>query len=58
MLRTRLLWSTLGFSVTGAAIAHFVWRDLYAGRHALSAETVQKFRDLEARVSILESNPG
>lgn len=38
MLRTRLLWFTLGFSVTGASIAHLVWRDLYAERFAISSD--------------------
>lgn len=40
MLRTRLLWFTLGFSVTGASIAHIVWRDLYAERFAISSDVI------------------
>ncbi|CAH8291023.1 unnamed protein product [Eruca vesicaria subsp. sativa] len=55
MLRTRLLWFTLGFSVTGASVGHLVWRDLYAERFAISSEIKEKFGALEGRVSGLES---
>ncbi|KAL9290659.1 hypothetical protein AtNW77_Chr3g0163151 [Arabidopsis thaliana] len=55
MLRTRLLWFTLGFSVTGGSIAHIVWRDLYAERFAISSDMKEKFSALEGRVSGLES---
>ncbi|XP_019059077.1 PREDICTED: uncharacterized protein LOC104822455 [Tarenaya hassleriana] len=55
MLRTRLLWFTLGFSVTGASIAHLIWRDLYADRYSISSDMKEKFNALEARVSGLES---
>ncbi|CAA7050949.1 unnamed protein product [Microthlaspi erraticum] len=55
MLRTRLLWFTLGFSVTGASIANLVWRDLYAERFAISSDMKEKFSALEGRVSGLES---
>ncbi|CAN8260131.1 unnamed protein product [Cochlearia groenlandica] len=55
MLRTRLLWFTLGFSVSGASIAHLVWRDLYAERFAISSDMKEKFNGLEGRVSGLES---
>ncbi|KFK38217.1 hypothetical protein AALP_AA3G084100 [Arabis alpina] len=55
MLRTRLLWFTLGFSVSGASIAHLVWRDLYAERYAISSDMKEKFHALEGRVSGLES---
>ncbi|KAL5794426.1 hypothetical protein ACOSP7_003020 [Xanthoceras sorbifolium] len=58
MLRTRLLWFTIGFSATGAAIAQFVWKDLWTDRYALYADTKQKFDALEARVLNLESNLG
>ncbi|KAL1211986.1 hypothetical protein V5N11_023956 [Cardamine amara subsp. amara] len=58
MLRTRLLWFTLGFSVTGASVAHLVWRDLYAERFAISSEMKEKFTALEGRVSGLESAGG
>ncbi|XP_018486412.1 uncharacterized protein LOC108856994 isoform X1 [Raphanus sativus] len=58
MLRTRLLWFTLGFSVTGASIAHLVWRDLYAERFAISSDMKEKFGALESRVSGLESGSG
>ncbi|GAY56215.1 hypothetical protein CUMW_170160 [Citrus unshiu] len=56
MLRTRLLWFTAGFSLTGAAIGQFLWKDLWSDRYALSADAKQKFDALEARVSNLESN--
>ncbi|XP_031259055.1 uncharacterized protein LOC116117167 isoform X1 [Pistacia vera] len=56
MLRTRLLWFTAGFSVAGGAIAHFICKDLFSRSYALSADTKQKFENLEARVSNLESN--
>ncbi|CAN6894750.1 unnamed protein product [Brassica oleracea] len=55
MLRTRLLWFTLGFSVTGASVAHLVWRDLYAERFAISSDMKEKFGALESRVAGLES---
>ncbi|XP_015578092.1 uncharacterized protein LOC107261679 [Ricinus communis] len=60
MLRTRLLWFTIGFSVSSAAIGHFIWRDLLVDRYALSSHTKQSFDALEARVLNLEtinSNP-
>ncbi|CAN1127972.1 hypothetical protein LINPERHAP2_LOCUS4345 [Linum perenne] len=55
MLRTRLVWFTVGFSVSGAAIAQFVGRDLWADRIALSSHMKHKMDSLEARVSSLES---
>ncbi|CAI0383396.1 unnamed protein product [Linum tenue] len=56
MLRTRLVWFTVGFSLSGAAIAQFIGRDLWAERVALSSHVVkQKMETLEARVSNLES---
>ncbi|KAK2651270.1 hypothetical protein Ddye_018759 [Dipteronia dyeriana] len=57
MMRTRLLWFTMGFSATGAAVAQFVWKDLWTDRYAVSVDTKQKFDALEARVLNLESNP-
>lgn len=38
MLRTRLLWFTAGFSLTGAAIGQFLWKELWSDRYALSAD--------------------
>ncbi|CAL1356173.1 unnamed protein product [Linum trigynum] len=55
MLRTRLVWFTVGFSLSGAAIAQFIGRDLWAERVALSSHVKQKMETLEARVSNLES---
>ncbi|KAG8642085.1 uncharacterized protein LOC122721319 [Manihot esculenta] len=55
MLRTRLLWFTVGFSVSAAAIGHFIWRDLWADRYALSSQTRQTFDALEARILNLQS---
>ncbi|OAY32947.1 hypothetical protein MANES_13G057800v8 [Manihot esculenta] len=55
MLRTRLLWFAMGFSVSAAAIGHFVWRDLLAERYTLPYQMQQAFDSLEVRVSNLES---
>ncbi|KAJ8899293.1 hypothetical protein K2173_018267 [Erythroxylum novogranatense] len=55
MLRTRLLWFAVGFSVSAAAIAQFAWRDLWAQRYALFSQTSQTCDALEARVRNLES---
>ena len=38
MIRTRLVWLGLGFSVTGAAISQFIWRDLWVDRYALLSD--------------------
>ncbi|KAF3959799.1 hypothetical protein CMV_015421 [Castanea mollissima] len=63
MIRTRLVWLGLGFSVTGAAISQFIWRDLWVDRYALLSD-VKKLDALQERVSELESlsypksNPG
>ncbi|XP_024030163.1 uncharacterized protein LOC21401459 [Morus notabilis] len=57
MLRTRLLWFTIGFSVSAATISQFVWRDLLADRYALSTDMKHKFDALEQRVLNLESVP-
>lgn len=37
MLRTRMVAFATGFAVTGAAIAHFVWKDLCADSLSLSS---------------------
>ncbi|XP_031478911.1 uncharacterized protein LOC116249787 [Nymphaea colorata] len=55
MLRTRLLFFTLGFATTGAAISHFVWRDLWAAHHSTSSQVKDKFGFLDSRVSNLEA---
>ncbi|XP_021825161.1 uncharacterized protein LOC110766189 [Prunus avium] len=62
MLRARLLWFGLGFSLTGAAISHLVWKDLLVDRCALSSDVKQKFDALEGRIvnlerSLSEPNP-
>ncbi|KAF3450008.1 hypothetical protein FNV43_RR06087 [Rhamnella rubrinervis] len=57
MLRTRLLWFGIGFSVSSAAISQFVWRDLLSHRYALSSDMKRKFDDLEGRILNLESVP-
>ncbi|CAB4261430.1 unnamed protein product [Prunus armeniaca] len=62
MLRTRLLWFGLGFSLTGASISHLVWKDLLVDRCALSSDVKQKFDALEGRIvnlerSLSEPNP-
>ncbi|KAK6930517.1 hypothetical protein RJ641_004611, partial [Dillenia turbinata] len=55
MLRIRLFWFAVGFSVTGTAISQFVWRDLMNDRLALSSQLKQRYDALNARVSNLES---
>ncbi|KAG8488411.1 hypothetical protein CXB51_016549 [Gossypium anomalum] len=55
MMRSRLLWFTLGFSVTAASISQFIYRDLWTDRYALKSDMKEKFDTLEARVSNLES---
>ncbi|XVF31990.1 hypothetical protein REPUB_Repub17cG0043200 [Reevesia pubescens] len=57
MIRSRLLWFTLGFSVTAASISQFIYKDLWADRYALKSDMKQKFDGLETRVSNLESLP-
>ncbi|KAK8650816.1 hypothetical protein V6N13_140440 [Hibiscus sabdariffa] len=57
MIRSRLLWFTLGFSVTAASISQFIYRDLWTDRYALKSDMKKKFDALEARVSNLESVP-
>ncbi|XP_048325205.2 uncharacterized protein LOC107419694 isoform X1 [Ziziphus jujuba] len=57
MLRTRLLWIGIGFSVSSAAISHFVWKDLMLHRYALSSDMKRKFDALEERILNLESVP-
>ncbi|XP_058094270.1 uncharacterized protein LOC131240183 [Magnolia sinica] len=55
MLRTRLLWFAVGFSVAGAAISHVVWKDLLNERSSISSQMMHQFDALEARISKLES---
>ncbi|XP_068331508.1 uncharacterized protein [Pyrus communis] len=47
IIRTRLVWFGVGFSLTGAAISHLVWKDLLVDRFALSSDVKQKFDALE-----------
>ncbi|KAM0963484.1 hypothetical protein ACFX13_022881 [Malus domestica] len=54
MMRTRLVWFGVGFSLTGAAISHLVWKDLLVDRFALSSDVKQKFDALEGRIVNLE----
>ncbi|KAL8098189.1 uncharacterized protein LOC141682717 [Apium graveolens] len=54
MLRTRLLWFTLGFGSATAAMSHFVFRDLWLHRQNLSSTLKQQFEALDTRVSNLE----
>ncbi|KAK4567066.1 hypothetical protein RGQ29_003058 [Quercus rubra] len=53
MIRTRLVWLGLGFSVTRAAVSQFIWRDLWVDRYALLSD-VKKLDALQERVSELE----
>ncbi|KAL3641608.1 hypothetical protein CASFOL_012423 [Castilleja foliolosa] len=55
MIRTRLLWFTLGVASTSGAIAQFIFRDLMVERNSLSSQLTEKFNSLDARVSNLES---
>ncbi|XVE72627.1 hypothetical protein DITRI_Ditri11bG0053300 [Diplodiscus trichospermus] len=57
MIRSRLLWFTLGFSVTAASISQFIYKDLWSERYVLKSDMKHKFDALETRVSILESLP-
>ncbi|XP_048423739.1 uncharacterized protein LOC125469830, partial [Pyrus x bretschneideri] len=50
IIRTRLVWFGVGFSLTGAAISHLVWKDLLAPRFAFSSDVKQKFDALEGRL--------
>ena len=56
MIRTRLLWFSLGFTTSAAVVSHFVWKDLLVDRHALSSHVTQQFDALQTRISNLESN--
>ncbi|XP_050204875.1 uncharacterized protein LOC126654913 [Mercurialis annua] len=56
MLRTRLVWFTVGFSVSTAAIGQFIWRDLLVDRYTLSSTTKHNFDGLEDRLRNLESS--
>ncbi|KAA3458509.1 fanconi anemia group D2 protein [Gossypium australe] len=40
MMRSRLLWFTLGFSVTAASISQFIYRDLWTDRYALKSDVL------------------
>ncbi|XP_077229333.1 fanconi anemia group D2 protein [Tasmannia lanceolata] len=55
MLRTRLVSFALGFSTAGAAISHFVWKEMWSDRSSLSSEIKHRFGALEARITELES---
>lgn len=55
MFRTRMFSFAFGFSVTGAAIAHFVWRDLWSSHGAVSLQTREYYDALERRIARLES---
>ncbi|GFP85193.1 hypothetical protein PHJA_000663000 [Phtheirospermum japonicum] len=55
MIRTRLLWFTLGVGSTSGAIAQLIFKDLLAERNSLSSQLKEKFNSLDARVSNLES---
>ncbi|CAN4076915.1 unnamed protein product [Withania somnifera] len=55
MMRTRLLWFTLGFTSASATITHFIFKDLWADRLSVSSQLREKFGVLETRVSTLES---
>ncbi|XP_057490802.1 uncharacterized protein LOC130776557 [Actinidia eriantha] len=54
MMRTRLLWFTVGFSSAAAVMTQFFFRDLWSDRHSLSSQLKEKFDALETRVSNLE----
>ncbi|XP_059289180.1 uncharacterized protein LOC132042671 isoform X1 [Lycium ferocissimum] len=55
MMRTRLLWFTIGFTSASATMTHFIFRDLWADRISLSSQLKEKFGVLGTRVSNLES---
>ncbi|XP_022874645.1 uncharacterized protein LOC111393370 [Olea europaea var. sylvestris] len=55
MMRTRLLWFSLGFASTSAVMTHFVFKDLWIDRKCISSQLNEKFSSLDTRVSNLES---
>ncbi|CAO2821799.1 unnamed protein product [Amaranthus hypochondriacus] len=55
MMRTRLLWFTSGFLLTGGAVAYCFHRDLSHDRYLLVHQLKDNFGALEARVSSIES---
>ncbi|KAI3470161.1 hypothetical protein Pfo_026824 [Paulownia fortunei] len=55
MIRTRLLWFSLGFASASGAIAQFVFKDLWTDRNSLISQLEEKFNSLDTRVSNLES---
>ncbi|XAR71101.1 hypothetical protein NMG60_11028213 [Bertholletia excelsa] len=54
MMRTRMLWYTLGFASTAAATTQFVFKDLWVDRQSLSSQLKHKFDALDTRISNLE----
>ncbi|XP_050373096.1 uncharacterized protein LOC126790793 [Argentina anserina] len=54
MMRARLVWFGMGFSSTGAAISHLIWKDLIVDRSALSSDVMNTFAALESRIVGLE----
>ncbi|XP_020531874.1 uncharacterized protein LOC18448718 isoform X2 [Amborella trichopoda] len=58
MLRTRLLSFSLGFTVAGAAITHFMWKDLWKSYSSLSSMIKERQDALEIRVSKVEAMAG
>ncbi|PNX97866.1 hypothetical protein L195_g021102 [Trifolium pratense] len=55
MMRTRLLWFGVGFTASAAVVSHFIWKDLWVDRHALSSHITHQFDALQTRISNLES---
>jgi hypothetical protein len=56
MMRTRLLWFGVGFTASAAVVSHFIWKDLWVDRHALSSHITHQFDALQTRISNLESS--
>nr|XP_016479514.1 PREDICTED: uncharacterized protein LOC107800794 isoform X1 [Nicotiana tabacum] len=54
MMRTRLLWFTIGLTSVSATMTHFIFKDLWADRFSLSSQLKEKCSVLETRVSSLE----
>ncbi|KAG8369464.1 hypothetical protein BUALT_Bualt14G0016400 [Buddleja alternifolia] len=56
MMRTRLLWFSVGLASASGAITQFIFKDLWIDRTSLASQLKEKFNSLDTRVSNLESS--
>ncbi|KAG9136180.1 hypothetical protein Leryth_003791 [Lithospermum erythrorhizon] len=54
MIRTRLLWFTMGFASASGLMAQFIFKDLLIHRNSISNQVAEQFNALETRVANLE----